>query len=267
MRAYKKDKYKYGNIDQYSKSRNPSQWSDPRLALLCKSWFECKNVVDIGSNDGTFTILLASNFNPAHITGIEIDHRLVNRAVENLAYIEKIRTQLVQSHDQISALEEFQSFPLSFRSYIKIPNHVMCLEPLVKLRQSISTEGRFPLNISFQVGNALDVEYKADTVLLLSTSKWIHLNWGDEGIKKIFNQVFDRLTCGGIFVFEPQDWKSYKKTKVKSKELCESFDGIGFKPEEFQDYLIGLGFELDCVSQPDLKNKNFDRKIFVYRKG
>ena len=267
MRAYKKDKYKYGNIDQYYKSRNPGQWSDARLALMSRCWFASRNVVDIGSNDGTFTILVASNFDPAHITGIELDPRLVNRAVENLAYVEKVRTQLVQSHEQIAALEEFQSFPLSFRSYIRIPNHVMCLEPLIKLKQAISTQGSFPSNLSFRVANALEADYTADTVLLLSTSKWIHLNWGDEGIKKLFSQVYERLSPGGIFVFEPQDWKSYKKTKVKSKELCKSFEAIGFRPEEFQDYLTGLGFELDCVRQPNLENKNFDRKVFVYRKA
>lgn len=47
----------------------------------------------------------------------------------------------------------------------------------------------------------------------LSTTKWIHLNWGDAGIKKLFQQVSRGLTKGGYFILEPQLYPSYKKKK------------------------------------------------------
>jgi hypothetical protein len=36
-----------------------------------------------------------------------------------------------------------------------------------------------------------------DAVLCLSTSKWMHLNHGDEGIKRLFSRVFTALKPGG----------------------------------------------------------------------
>ena len=44
---------------------------------------------------------------------------------------------------------------------------------------------------------------KYDVVLCLSTIKWIHLNFGDPGIKALFLKVSAQLTPGGIFIFEP----------------------------------------------------------------
>jgi len=39
-----------------------------------------------------------------------------------------------------------------------------------------------------------------DVILALSISKWIHLNWGDEGIKRFFKRTFKHLNRG-LFVF------------------------------------------------------------------
>ena len=47
--------------------------------------------------------------------------------------------------------------------------------------------------------------------MCLSVTKWIHLNFGDLGIKRLFKKVYNSLRVGGYFVLEPQDWKSYKK--------------------------------------------------------
>jgi 7SK snRNA methylphosphate capping enzyme len=45
----------------------------------------------------------------------------------------------------------------------------------------------------------------------MSTTKWIHFNWGDEGIQKLFNKVYNSLNDGGLFILEPQPWNTYKK--------------------------------------------------------
>ena len=52
-----------------------------------------------------------------------------------------------------------------------------------------------------------------DVILALSLTKWIHLNWGDDGIKRFFRKVYLHLRPGGSFIVEPQPFSSYGKKK------------------------------------------------------
>ena len=42
-------------------------------------------------------------------------------------------------------------------------------------------------------------------------TKWIHLNWGDDGIRQLFGKVFALLKPGGHFVLEPQAYSTYQR--------------------------------------------------------
>ncbi len=57
--------------------------------------------------------------------------------------------------------------------------------------------------------NQIRSEY--DFVLALSITKWIHLNNGDEGIKRFFKKIYLNLNINGSLLLEPQSWTSYKK--------------------------------------------------------
>ncbi|KAF5467675.1 hypothetical protein F2P56_011906 [Juglans regia] len=53
----------------------------------------------------------------------------------------------------------------------------------------------------------------------LSVTKWIHLNWGDEGLITLFSKIWRLLhPQGGILVLEPQPWKSH----VSNCQVSES---------------------------------------------
>ncbi len=42
-----------------------------------------REVLDIGCNDGSITLMIATKFFPKKIIGIDIDYRLINKAIDN----------------------------------------------------------------------------------------------------------------------------------------------------------------------------------------
>ena len=106
----------------------------------------------------------------------------------------------------------------------------------VGLLQELEIKKRFPDNVEFRVENFiqdLKVNKKFDTIMCFSVTKWVHLNWGDTGVRRLFKKVYDSLNDGGIFILEPQEWKSYKKKKHLTEQLKENFKKIELKPGQF----------------------------------
>merc|ERR1719373_1381732 len=83
-----------------------------------------------------------------------------------------------------------------------------------------------------------------DIVLCLSVTKWVHFACGDVGVRNLFKRVLKRLRPGGLFVLEPQDWKSYVKKRKLNPEIRQTVKGIELRPEAFDNFLAGLGFDL-----------------------
>lgn len=188
-------KFHYGNYNRYYGYRN-SECEDLRLRCFRREWFEDKHVLDIGCNAGHVTLCLARDFNPAQIVGIDIDPQLIALARKN------VKTY-VPSHPHE------RQFPISMpMMYGPIPS-------------TSCASSYFPRNVSFVQGNYVPendeflemVQPEYDTILCLSVTKWIHLNWGDAGLKRFFLRIYRHLKPGGQLILEAQSWASYSRRK------------------------------------------------------
>lgn len=110
---------------------------------------------------------------------------------------------------------------------------------------------------------------KFNVILCLSTLKYVHLTFGDNGVKCLFLRAFASLEDEGLFIIDPQPWKSYKKAKRASETTLENFNNIKLKPDMFKEYLEQIGFKIltTIAYPPDGALRYKDPKpLIVYQK-
>ncbi|XP_033763561.1 7SK snRNA methylphosphate capping enzyme-like [Pecten maximus] len=253
----KKGKFIYGNYNRYYGYRNPDTADDQRLMSFRKEWFEGKDAIDIGCNVGHVTLAVAKEMHPRKIIGIDIDSSLIAAARKNVRhYISK---------ENMSC----GSFPIS---------NTLSYGPIAAPPvNDVYSYPKFPHNVVFVQGNyvlerdeLLELQKEDyDVILALSLTKWVHLNFGDDGLKRMFKRIYRQLRPGGRLILEPQPWSSYKKKKKLTPEIYQIFKSISFKPEQFSDYLLSkeVGFSTcEVVDTPFNKSKGFRRTIQLFTK-
>jgi 7SK snRNA methylphosphate capping enzyme len=108
-----------------------------------------------------------------------------------------------------------------------------------------------------------------DAVLCLSVTKWIQLNWGDAGLKRLFMDVHESLTPGGVFIVEPQPWRSYRQAFRKQhmpEETKAHFRAIALRPSLYAEFLrTAVGFErVTTLRDADMHDASeFDRTVLL----
>lgn len=116
----------------------------------------------------------------------------------------------------------------------------------------VGNSSEFPLNLEFICENYVPekdedlacIEPEFDVILLFATTKWIHLNFGDVGIRRTFKKIFAQLKPKGKLLLEPLNFNSYKRSANSCSILKRNYDQIQFKPEHFRDYLLSeVGFK------------------------
>lgn len=93
----------------------------------------------------------------------------------------------------------------------------------------------------------------------------MHLNFGDTGLKALLLKVKEQLTTGGLFIFDSQPWKSYKKA-LKEAKPREKSRPIELKPHCFKAYLKAIGLKLLHSIDETEDEQKLDKVIYVYVK-
>ena len=220
------------------------------------------DVLDVGCNQGLLTISVAAKFFPRSMKGIDIDEKLIKKARKNLD-LYKLEVEQ-KSRGSFIPATCYTTPPSQIQLSVDVKQPSQVSEPIGE-----DIENRVLSNISFETCNFVSdtLEEQYDTVMCMSVTKWVQLNWGDEGLKKMFEKIFKMLRPGGKFVLEPQPRDSYKKNKMT--ELAKyHFGKSKLRPEEFSDYLTGtIGYESVEVFIPDKQKEGFKRPIFVFTKS
>ncbi|EFJ08038.1 hypothetical protein SELMODRAFT_132602 [Selaginella moellendorffii] len=258
----KKPEYVYGNYPFYYGYRvGKTLEEDPRVSVFKQEWIENRDCLDIGCNEGHVTIALAVKFCCKSMVGVDIDSKLIYKARCNLQHENSGKTPSTDSEE--AAVEQKAA-----KCGVVAGGKHTAKEAGDDVLSGLELSER----VTFKTQNYLDVYCKPgtyDTILCLSISKWIHLNWGDEGLLKFFAKVFKELRPGGRLVLEPQPWESYSKKRRVSEVTRKNFQRIKLRPDNFPSILtekIGFKFYEEISSELPSDKSGFRRPLFVYHK-
>ncbi|KAK7319967.1 hypothetical protein RJT34_04696 [Clitoria ternatea] len=266
----RKQVFPYGNYKSYYGYRIGQDLDeDPRLKVLRKEWFEDKECLDIGCNNGIITIQIAQKFGCRSILGIDIDSDRVKDAYWNLKKNVRLKTtgnkpvkapklqDKEQADDSGNSVTTLSNVDTKEISQEHPSSELVDLFKVVSFKQENFVQSWHPPGKQF------------DTILCLSVTKWIHLNWGDDGLITLFAEIWKLLRPGGIFVLEPQPWKSYESNRNVSETTAANYHNILIRPAEFQEILLDkIGFRTveDITSGLTGSKTGFNRPILVFRK-
>lgn len=266
-------KYQFGNRPDYYERRGSTlEGVDSRLLILDKSYFEDKKILDVGCHEGILTLQIAKHFNCRYIKGIDIDYRLINEAVTNWTKEENLtvlKKEANRSNEVVNQkLDIIKNMPKNIKMLDAGLEGLLGKRNQAESLKKMDVEKDYPHNVSFEIANILDLDEtrekkKYDTIVCFSLTKWIHLNYGDEGIKKMFQKIKMALSKGGLLILEVQKFKSYSKKVKEYPRFKEVYPEIHLHPEHFDHYLKELGFKK--LSHHDtLQKDDFKRDVECY---
>lgn len=122
--------FMYGNYSRYYGYRSPALEEDVRLSCFPQSFFQGKDVLDIGCNIGHVTLLLARDWRPKRIVGLDIDGKLINIAKKNVKHYIRHKNLLGSTSKSSSqtASNNGNSFNSALLSDELFPNNVMFMQ-------------------------------------------------------------------------------------------------------------------------------------------
>ncbi|KAI1730527.1 bicoid-interacting protein 3 (Bin3) domain-containing protein [Ditylenchus destructor] len=260
------NRYRYGNFNNYRTLNRESFQFDPRVDIFCEDWFKDRKVLDVGCNAGVMAISIAVLFSPRKIVGIDLDYHLIAQARKNIGYFSDKQSKLSTR------------FPASFASNfgpVSVPN----IPAHAEAPPSTSKRPTFPDNIIFLCESYVfdtdeqlnKVSEEWDIITAISIVKWVHLNWGDRGLKRFFKRIFRNLTAQGRLIVNFENYDAYRRCRNKmTPEMEKNFQQMSLLPEKYCDYLLSseIGFSHhEVLDTPLAAAKGWTGRIYVFYKG
>ena len=300
--------FRYGNYHRYYGYRVGETLEDHRVAHFRDEWFAGKRVLDIGCNEGLVGMSIAVRCKPAKMLGVDIDPHLVKKAKKKLARLKRAAERQTRARKQSTiardARERDEDTSADDPSVVvddeatKRPERGGARDDGSRETETLDDASRPGTNdapsatlhladaadalnaVSFLHRNvaapeadearaALFARGSFDAVLCLSVTKWIQLNWGDEGLKRLFADVHESLSPGGVFIVEPQPWRSYGRAFRKQtmpEETKAHFRAITLRPSLYAEFLrTTVGFErVVALRDADAHDASeFDRAVLL----
>lgn len=184
-------------------------------------------------------------------------------------YTKQYPVSYVQSRGHIP----YHAKPLEAGALQKALASAKVLEKAVPVNLPAAPRPGFPYNIEFRSENVLytqvegnrNVQY--DVVLLFRLTKWIHINWGDLGIKRLFTRCNEWLRLGGLLVLEVKDLagQPYAKEKHVSAGTRATRDGLLLLPGDF-DWFLTNAYGFEKLSPYYIFEQGMRAPLQIYRK-
>lgn len=219
--------------------------NDNRLPLIRSvlNKYSRPTVLDIGCNDGSLTLQVARRNAIAMITGLDLDSTLIRSARRSLRHLAKHARDI--DREQSSNVNK---------------------DPIVS----------FPHNVLFRSEDFAAVDATTangsetfDVILCLSVTKWVHIQHGDAGIRRLFQAAHRILTPGGCFILEAQPKKSYKLARKRGlAPASATFREFQIRPDQFDDVLLDeVGFgRVELLRDDSQPGRPYNRIIQVFYK-
>ena len=213
-----------------------SHRTDDRLAVLPRTLFEGKRVLDLGCNAGAISFEIRE-LGAKEVLGIDIDEVLIQKARGVMGAVERV--EFVQGDFMQPAYFE-QLF------HFRTPG-----EDTTTLEEDATAQ------------DTPTKRERPETILLLSITKWLHLHHHDSGLLHLFQTLYALLPSSGTLIIEPQEWANYARATKKNKELREVYKGLLIRPD-FVEELVAVGLRL--VGKVERVEGGFSRPLYEWRK-
>ena len=110
-------------------------------------------------------------------------------------------------------------------------------------------------------------------MISFSVTKWIHLNWGDDGLIYVLLKCYSLLKKYGILIIEFQTYSSYYKKRNYTDTIQKNYDRLQIQPQQIPLILQHIGMQVITTKIPNTVatlarslTKGFNRPIVVLKK-